>query len=465
MPARRGRFQYLSPGGEVLQQGGCEVRFDDAIFSLAPDDGPPLVFDLGDVDALVAADFTVRATLFTGNALLLQQFGKATQDLVRELLEAWRERSIRCLLLADLEQVFRVDGRFELESGAPGAVAGAVAGAAELRLYRSNLAVLPLESAPFQWRLADVTSHGFDAQRYELVLRRDGDVLRLGRLGRQTDPFVRAVRESLQALAVEGARALGAILPFLDANRLQAAHRLLPEGHSARVSELSAVDSRIAQVLAANAVDASLAPYYEALLERCVREQVQVGYKLIRPEDEDGAVGDDASAPGADPPSADAGASDDGPAADATGAAPGAPDADAAGPPALYWFFFPIAASGGALPDVVAWEASSRAGRATYFFRLAAPGEDPPADADGVARAVARITRVLGLVNFRRRPIYLSDADLESKPEWRRYAIAARRIPELRAVRSAFLGRASHVSLSAWRGQVDAVLVRARSGR
>jgi len=72
---------------------------------------------------------------------------------------------------------------------------------------------------------------------------------------------------------------------------------------------------------------------------------------------------------------------------------------------------------------------------------------------------------VLGLVNFRRRPIYLSDADLESKPEWRRYAIAARRIPELRAVRSAFLGRASHVSLSAWRGQVDAVLVRARSGR
>ena len=143
------------------------------------------------------------------------------------------------------------------------------------------------------------------------------------------------------------------------------------------------------------------------------------------------------------------------------GSAAGTPDADAEGPPALVWFFFPIAARGGPQPDVVAWEASSRSGRATYFFRLAAPGESPPSDPDGVARAVARITRVLGLVNFRRRPIYLSDEDLESKPEWRRYAIAARRIADLRAVRAAVLGRAWQRSLPAWNTRVEAILARA----
>jgi hypothetical protein len=187
-----------------------------------------------------------------------------------------------------------------------------------------------------------------------------------------------------------------------------------------------------------------------------VQSQVQVGYKLIRPEDADLAGGD-----GDEPPAQDVGPQDVGPQdTAATAAAAGAPDGDAAGPLALYWFFFPIAARGGPQPDVVAWEASSRSGRATYFFRLAAPGEASPEDADGVARAVARITRVLGLVNFRRRPIYLSDADLEGKPEWHRYAIAARRIADLRAVRAAFVGRASHGSLPAWSAQVEAILAR-----
>lgn len=466
MAAYRGRFQYLDPGGAILQQGSCDVRFDDQAFTLGPDSGPPLVFDLGDVDALVAADYVVDATLFTGNALRLQQFGKSTQDLVRELTEAWRKRSIECLLLADLEQVFRADGRFELapEGGT------AVAGAAELRLYRSNIAVLPLASAPFQWRLADVTSHRFDAERYELVLERGADELRLGRLGRQTDPFVRAVRESLQTLAIEGARALASILPFLDANRLQAVYRRLPEGHSAPMADLAAVHPRIPEVFESNAVDASLAPYYRDLLARSVRPLLHLGYKLIRPEDEDLAGGEDAESA---VPDVDAGADASGtadvgspgalPDPGADGEAAGAPEADANGPPALYWFFFPMAVHGGPVPDVVAWEASSRSGRATYFFRLAAPGESAPADAEGVSRSVARITRVLGLVNFRRRPIHLSDTDLERKPEWRRYAIAARRIAELRAVRAAFLGRASHTSLPAWSRQVDALLARVRA--
>ena len=62
------------------------------------------------------------------------------------------------------------------------------------------------------------------------------------------------------------------------------------------------------------------------------------------------------------------------------------------------------------------------------------------------------------MLGYRRRPIYLSDDDLTGQPAFRRYAIAARRIPELRDVRAAFLGRAIHSSLEAWRTQVSEIL-------
>jgi hypothetical protein len=75
--------------------------------------------------------------------------------------------------------------------------------------------------------------------------------------------------------------------------------------------------------------------------------------------------------------------------------------------------------------------------------------------------AVRRLNRVLGMLNFRRRPIYLSDDELERDPQFHRYAIAARRIPELREVRAAFLGRAIHSSYDAWKTQVAAVLAKA----
>lgn len=116
--------------------------------------------------------------------------------------------------------------------------------------------------------------------------------------------------------------------------------------------------------------------------------------------------------------------------------------------------------------NVVAWEASSTSGRATYFFRLLDASEagalrDPGKWAEAVERAVERVNRVLGMLNFRRRPIYLSDDELADNAMFHRYAIAARRIPDLRQVRAAFLGRAMHSSLEAWQGQVKSILSKA----
>jgi len=234
---------------------------------------------------------------------------------------------------------------------------------------------------------------------------------------------------------------------------------LLPEGHSAAASKLAKVQPRIPEALAANAVDKTLRPYYDELLRRTAPGLLFAGYKLIRPENRDvqGAVEEETVAD-----------------ADLAGdwsnqAGHEMVDADENAPEVLYWFFFPMATTtrtGAAVGNVVAWEASSRSGRATYFFRLMKPGEEAQLDdsaraAAAVERGIGCISRVLGMVNFRRRPIYLSETDLAQDVAFHRYAIAARRIPDLRLVRAAFLGRAVHSSFDAWREQVNAILAKA----
>jgi len=428
-----GKYRYLDRSGAALQEGSCRVAFDAQTFTLTPESGAPLAFDLGDLDAVVAADWEIRLALYTGRSIVLRQFAKAYDNLAQRLTAAFRERAIRCLLLEDMTEVARFSGQFELTAaGAP-----PCAGAAEFRIYSSNLAVLASTSQPFQWRLADIDAVRFDAQNYVVVLESGGTQLKVSRLAKRTDEFTQCMRDTMNAVAAAGAQALHAAFPFLDPDQLQSTAALMREGRSVPVAKLAAINPKIPAALATNAVDDDLKPYYERLVARAVASQAQVGYKLIRDEDEAGA----------------------------DGAQPGASDADAEGPQTLFWFLFPLTAKPGAAApsNVVAWEACSREGRATDLFRLVdavdvAKLRDPATAATLVDAAVSRLNRGLALLNFRRRPIYLTDDELALDPRMRRYAIAARRIPELRDLRARFIGRAIHTSEEAWMAQFDAMI-------
>jgi hypothetical protein len=63
-------------------------------------------------------------------------------------------------------------------------------------------------------------------------------------------------------------------------------------------------------------------------------------------------------------------------------------------------------------------------------------------------------------VNFRREPVYLSDTSLAQQKEFHRYAIGARKLPELRALRGAFIGRAMHSDVEKWTAQMDVILAK-----
>lgn len=431
MATYAGQFELVSPGTGGEHAGACEFSFDERTATLVPAGGPPLAFDLGDIDTFEAGDWDVRLAIYSGQTLVLRRFGKALGDLARELLDAYRARLVQCLLVSDLNEVARFTGRVQLQS--PDRV---FAGPAEIRLYESNLAVLPDAAAGFQWRLADLAGFEFDETNYAVVFSRGGERLTVGHLAKRTGELADRVRSRLAALNARTARTLHALFPFLEPGPFRQAAGLLRDGACAPMTKLDAVHPSIRQGLFDKVVDRDLKPYVTALAERASGQEWHAGLKVIRRA---GAESDGSTEPAATDEAAEPIEEPRDPAIFEAGD----------GLEVLYWFFFPLAARQGGASHV-AWEATSREGRATHLFRLQ-PGEP-------VEEATAAINRGLVALNFRREPVYLEARTLESELRYRHYAIAERKVPDMGRVRRAFAGRAIHRTPASWASQIDAML-------
>jgi len=462
MPSFAGSLQVTGPDGVGGEAAACRVSFDAERMTLASATGTPLALDLGDIDEFHPADCALTLRLYTGQNIHLRQFGKAFQNLCHDLLEAWRNRLVHCLLLEDLEELIRVEGFARFDS-----TQYRFAEPAEIRLYRSNLAVLPVSATGFQWRLADVDAVDFDESGYTLTVRSGADRVIVSKLARRTDEFRDRLNDAMTELSARSAAVVQRLFPFLSPLQLQQAAGILREGRSARVSALAEIHRKIEQALLENAIDADLRPYFEALKAQSTTEGLYTGFKLIRreSEDESGKAAPEeegGEAAGAGVPETD------GLRAPLEGFEANAPDADAQNEGVLHWSFFPLrAGSAAAAPaNVLAWEATSRSGRATYCFHLpVAEGAVQPMAAGQASvsfdAAVQRLNRGIALLNFRREPIYLPDDSLELQPRFRRYAIASRKIPVLRELRKQFLGRALHTAPEVWKKQLQALLAKA----
>jgi hypothetical protein len=117
MPAYSGKYLYTGERGESLQQGPCQLTFDAETCIITPAGGTLLAFDLGDVDRTTPAEWDLQLTLSTGRTVTLKQFGAAFSDMSRELLAAWRDRTVRCLLLEDLEELGSYQGLANRNAG------------------------------------------------------------------------------------------------------------------------------------------------------------------------------------------------------------------------------------------------------------------------------------------------------------------------------------------------------------
>jgi hypothetical protein len=436
MTTYSGKCRRLDRSGLTLLERPCSVSLEEDTLSLNLAAGPPVSFDLGDVDDLSAGDYELALRLYTGESFVLSHFGKSFQNLFQHLRTAHRERVVQCLLLEDLDELLRVDGFVRLES-----TERELARTAELRLYRSNLAILPDGATGFQWRIADIDSLTFDDTSHAFDLRSGSERLIVSKLAKKTGEFGQRLREAMECVSERTARVLQRIFPFLAPEQFCKAAAFLKEGRIESIRNINAVDARIGPALIARTVDASLKPYISALIKRTAPDALYAGFKLIRRE------------PGepADEGEEDSGAEEYQELESVESierTEPGAEDSDV-----LHWFFFPLRPASGSVPKDVAWEACSRSGRATYLFSLSSQRD--PASAD---KAIRNLNRMLVTLNFRREPVYLAEGLLETERRYRRYAIACRRMPLLRELRTSFIGRAFHTSLQDWEKQIQDLL-------
>ena len=460
MPAFSGKFQYLNADGSGMQAGPCRVSFEAETLAITPAAGAPLALDFGDIDLFLPGEYELTLTIYTGKRILLNQFGKAFQTLCHDLLEAYRKRLLQCLLLEDLEEISRFDGSVRLESPAR-----AFSSPAEIRLYKSNLAVLPTQATGLQWRLADIDAVNFDEAAWTVTVESGAERLAINKLAKRTEEFRRRLSDATEDLTQQSAETVHSMFPFLDPDQFQQAALLMKEGRAAPLGRLRAIHPRTEQALLTNVVDARLKPYFDALLAHVPAGNYYAGFKLLREAGEEPEK--EAETPASEAPGGDATTTVEG---EQEAAQPDSePDGEAETgeepPPILHWFFLPLAAAPGAkLPgNLVAWEATSRSGRATYFFRLVPPEQagqlrDASKSAALVDAAIRQLNRAIVLLNFRREPIYLPDNSLLLQPRFRRYAIASRKLPELVRLRSSFLGRAIHTSPPAWQKQFESYL-------
>jgi len=460
-----GKFQYLNVDGSALQAGLCRVSFEAETLTLTPASGAPLALDFGDIDIFVPGEYELTLTLYTGSKILLNQFGKSFQNLCHDLLEAYRKRLLQCLLLEDLEEIVRFDATVRFESPAR-----TFASPAELRLYKSNLAVLPAQATGLQWRFADIDAVSFDETTWTVTVECGDQRLAITRLAKRTEEFRQRLTTAREELAQQGAETVHGMFPFLSPDLFQQVAVLTKEGRAASLAKLRAIHPKTEQALAANVVDARLKPYFDALLTHVPAGNYYAGFKLLREgEDRQEMEGESPTGKAEGNGSESAGAAAGAEEAAETPAEPSAEaDAGEGAQPILHWFFLPLAVEPGARfpSNLVAWEATSRSGRATYFFRLVPPEQsaqlqDESTGAALIETAIRQLNRAIVLLNFRREPIYLPDDSLLLQPRFRRYAIACRKLPELVRLRSSFLGRAIHTTPAAWQKQFKAYLAKA----
>ncbi len=456
-----GKFEYLDPAGSIVQNGACSFTIDGADFRLIPETGPALAMDLGDIDVFSPGDYRISLKLYTGNAIVLSRLGKTFQNLCRDFQEAYHRRLLQCLLLEDLEEIARFDGFIQLDLSGD-----AFSGPAQLRICRSNLAILPDATRGLHWRLSDIESIDFDEAAYRLELRSGNERIIITKLAKRTREFLDCLKSAIHNLSENNAVILRSLFPFLSPDQFMQLAGLMKEGHAIEVSGLEAVHPGIKPVLIEKTVCPSMKPYFDFLEKRLpVNAGLYTGFKMIRPEglnDTAGDVSDEISDNGNERKIPKEPEERNNAALDA------APEENVdCQPQVLHWFLFPLSTNSDpkAPANVVAWEATSHSGRATYFFRIPPSGVNdkamnPVKAIDTVESTIHLLNSALVLINFRREPIYLSDDLLASQLSYRHYAIACRNLPVLRELRASYIGRAIHTTLEEWQKQAGDVLAR-----
>jgi hypothetical protein len=398
-----------------MEAGDARARLDAERLSILLASGDALLLSFREILDVSPEDYQITLALTSGGQLILSHLGYQYESLVRSLAQLRNEVLLKDLLAQEVLRRPAVAAEFASfdETGAPGPK-----GKCEVRLYDTALVVIPECGEMARTPYSDISA----TREEDLTLLIDtdwGPRFVLSKLGREFDPFKKALVEAMNDLSVRVQSALRELAPGVSAIAIRRAAAFMKEGKAAARSDVESVSPELWQALEQKLKAAGIGQEYDFLKSRAQPDKLSIGYKK-------GLMGD---------------LSGD-----------------------YIWFLAPIYSADHNTPgNAIAMEATAGpgGGKATYFFRIVSRADYHGASLDDLHEraddAVRQLNRCMLTVNFRREPIYLSDDELK-KPEYAGYAYAIRKLPALQALRRLFIGRVVHSSFAQWQRDVQDLL-------
>jgi hypothetical protein len=338
----------------------------------------------------------------SGDAVELYFLGYCYEDFLKKLSGCRNACLIKALLMDEK--------RREEFGSSEVAKAGKSFGECRLALYETALIVVPLYGQIMRIPYSFIET--IEKKDYALTVHDEveGDYV-ISKMGYHLDPFEKALRGAMDALAQKTFELLSASV-IAPPGALRSAAALMRDGRAVMKQQLNSAAPGLWPKLEAIASAGENAQAYEYLKSISDTDLSAIGIKSGLMGDLDGRY---------------------------------------------TWFIMPILSG-----NAIAMEVASGKSAATYFFRIAPQNDFVQGIAKDTLKALAQqmirqINYCMIMINFRREPIYISEKSLGSD-KYIKYAYALKNIPSLKQLRACYIGRVAHAGFKAWKDNVSALL-------
>jgi hypothetical protein len=399
-PVYEGTVDSDCLSGEARLIIGKDALLADNLFS-------QLAVSYADVKQIAFQDYSVQIKSSNGS-VTVSRMGNACEWFYRELTEAYNKKVLEALRVEG-SPAFETKGNYAFDGGQGDAV---------FHIFEDCLCILPpnLDAR----RIPFLFVNGIKKDGYALTVSlTTGERFVFSMLGRDLDPFEKAIADHIRAMQDNGAAFIKTLNNALGPSKTAQAARMLPEGIAVSLQVLSGPLPALADTLIKKATNSKLEGTFSLLKTLCDSEELCVGIKPVSQSESDllktaliEKQGEDA-----------------GKTADLT---PEQKDA-------LCWTVWAALPSKDRHTAVVEFAFPGEAA-ATYVFRIANTWD----------AFLLLLNRALEAVQFKREAISLSEEKLRTD-QYSDLRMAVVRTPALEALRKQYAGRVIHKSAESWK--------------
>ncbi len=427
-------YSLVEPGSAESSGGKAVAVIEKEYLSILAESGQDLVFALRDTERIIASDYKISITLLSGEKIRLDRLGYRYEDFVRILFQCRNEIILQDMLAQEVIRKKDVTADVEYLPDAKGLP---INGKCRVRLYETSLVILPEQGEVVRIPFGLIENVSCLDYRLE-VLTETGEHVFLSKLGTELDPLKKSLTDALNNLGVRTHTFLKELLPGVDGVFIRQLSALMKDGRAVAKSKVADISPSMWLEMEKVLKTTAIGPRYEYLTTLGNAENSFMGFKR-------GLLGD------------------------LTGD--------------TVWFLVPFYSNvpgkpGNAvvmemarLPQRETEESAGvdeeeggeeGSGHATYVFRfLDRDVYRMITNMDELEQQmkdfVNRFNRNMLTINFRRLPVYLPEKRFD-EPDYIKYKFSLKRLPALRMLRAAFIGRVMHRSVEQWQADVLNVL-------